>query len=352
MPLISIIVPAYNPGEHFGDCLRSIAVQSFRDYEVIIIDDGSLDSVDPAFVAGCGLSEDLATVVRTENHGPYAARRRGVAEAHGAYLMNVDADDGLIGTEALAKIAAALNLTHADMLLVNASCREDGSSPLVDYSGLGPEVRLGETVLFDPAVFRNLFATDYIYNSTWTKVVRRDCVDGLSEPCPRIVMAEDRMLDMDFLPGVQSSAVLDEPLYYYRPSEASITRSGYKPDYYLQVCAVEERVLGWLDAVGFDEEAWAENFLRVTCNALLGFAYNRDISFSELEDAFEMVCEQGPYCRAVSAGAVNRLGNYERAQLMLLQKRRFKVLRAMMLARRLGSRVRSALRDGKLSGGC
>ena len=90
----------------------------------------------------------------------------------------------------------------------------------------------------------------------------------------------------------------------------------------------------------------------MTCNALLGLAYNRDISFAELEDAFEMVCEQGPYCRAVSVGAANRLGNYERAQLMLLKKRRFKALRAMMLARRLGSRVRSALGDGKLSGGC
>lgn len=352
MPLISIIVPAYNPGEHFGDCLRSIAAQSFRDYEVIVVDDGSIDAIDPAFVAGCGLSGNSAKIVRTENHGPYAARRRGVTEAHGAYLMNVDADDGLIGPDALAKIAAALDLTHADMLLVNASCRENGSAPLVDYSGLGPEVRPGETVLFDPAAFRNLFAKDYIYNSAWTKIVRRDCVDGLPEPCPRIVMADDRMLDMDFLPGVRSSAVLDEALYYYRPSEASITRSGYKPDYYLQVCAVEERVLNWLDAVGFDEEAWAENFLRVTCNALLGLAYNRDISFAELEDAFEMVCEQGPYCRAVSVGASNRLGNYERAQLMLLKKRRFKALRAMMLARRLGSRVHSALGDGKLSGGC
>ena len=352
MPLISIIVPAYNPGEHFGDCLRSIAVQSFRDYEVIVVDDGSIDAIDSAFVAGCGLSGNSAKIVRTENHGPYAARRRGVTEAHGAYLMNVDADDGLIGTEALAKIAVALNLTRADMLLLNASCRKDGSLPLVDYSGLGPGVRPGETTLFDPAAFRSLFARDYIYNSTWTKVVRRDCVDGLPEPCPRIIMADDRMLDMDFLPGVQSSAVLDEPLYYYRPSEASITRSGYKPDYYLQVCAVEERVLSWLDAVGFDEEAWAENFLRMTCNALLGLAYNRDISFVELEDAFEMVCEQGPYCRAVSVGAANRLGNYERTQLMLLKKRRFKVLRAMMLARRLGSRVRSALGDGKLSGGC
>lgn len=352
MPLISIIVPAYNPGEHFGDCLRSIAIQSFCDYEVIVVDDGSLDAVDPAYVAECGLSGNSAKIVRTENNGPYAARRRGVAEAHGAYLMNVDADDGLIGPDALAKIAAALDLTHADMLLVNASCRENGSAPLVDYSGLGPEVRPGETVLFDPAAFRNLFAKDYIYNSAWTKIVRRDCVDGLPEPCPRIVMADDRMLDMDFLPGVRSSAVLDEPLYYYRPSEASITRSGYKPDYYLQVCAVEERVLGWLDTVGFDEEAWAENFLRVTCNALLGLAYNRDISFSELEDAFEMVREQGPYCRAASVGTVNRLGNYERTQLTLLKKRRFKVLRAMMLARRFGSRVRSALRDGKLPGGC
>lgn len=352
MPLISIIVPAYNPGEHFNDCLRSIATQSFLDYEVIIIDDGSSAPVDSALVAKCGLFENSTRVVRTENHGPYAARRKGIAEASGTYFMSIDADDELIGTSALAKIASALGVTRVDMLLINASSRKDGSTPLVDYSELSPKAQALEAAPFDPAAFKDLFARDYIFNSTWTKVVRRDRINGLPEPFPRILMADDRMLDIDFLPSVRTAAILDEPLYYYRPAATSITHSGYRPDYYLQVCEVESRVLGWLDAVGFDEEAWATNFLRVTCNALLGLAYNEKYSGRDLETFFDEVCAQEVYARADSKHALARLGSYERAQLSLLDKKRYKALRYLMFARGIASRARTTLHADKTDGDC
>lgn len=344
MPYISIIVPAYNPGEHFGNCLRSIAAQTFRDYEVIVIDDGSSTPIDPVFVSGFDFPRDSAKVVRTDNHGPYAARRKGIAEAYGDYFMNVDADDELIGIDALAKIAAALDAAHVDMLLVNASSCEDGSAPFVDYSELTPGGRSQKVATIETSAFKNLFAKDYIYNSAWTKVVRRECIDGLSEPFPRVIMAEDRMLDMDFLPSVRSSAILDEPLYYYRPYEASITHSNYRLEYYLQVCTVETRVLDWLDAVGFDEESWAENFLCVTCNALLGLFYNTSLLPRELDDAFDAIRVQEVYGRAASTRAETHLGIYNKMLLRLLDGRSYTLLRALMRARRLGSRVRSAIR--------
>ena len=347
MPYISIIVPAYNPGEHFGNCLRSIAAQTFRDYELIVVDDGSSTPVDPAFVAGFGFPRDSVRVLRTDNHGPYAARRKGIAEAYGDYFMNVDADDELIGLDALAKIAAALDATHVDMLLINASSCENGSAPFVDYSELTPGARIQKAVIIETSAFKNLFAKDYIYNSAWTKVVRRDCIGRLPEPCQRVVMAEDRMLDMDFLPSVRSSAMLDEPLYYYRPSETSITRSGYKPEYYHQVCAVETRVLDWLDAVGFDEESWAENFLRVTCNALLGLSYNTSLLPRELDEAFDVIRAQEVYSRAALTRAETHLGVYNKTLLRLLAERNYTLLRALMRARRLGSRMRSSIRGGR-----
>lgn len=350
MPLISIVVPSYNPGPHFGECLASIACQTFCDYEVVVVDDGSAVPVDAAVVANSGIPEGSARVVRTDNGGPYAARRRGIAEAKGTYVMNVDADDKLIGSNALAKVALALETTAPDLLLINASSREDGSAPLANYSVLKSEGQSCEVVVFAPEAFQNLFASDYIYNSTCTKVVRREIVSGAEPPYPRVVMADDRMLDMDFLPSVRSSALLDEALYYYRPSETSITHAGYKPDYYLQVSEVESRVLTWLDETGFDEVAWAENFLRVTCNALLGLAYNRTIAADELNTAFEAVRAQVPYRRALAAGPFSRLNGYERAQLSLLEKGRFKPLRTMMLARRYVSRARSVMRESATRG--
>ena len=344
MPLISIVIPAYNPGPHFAECLASISGQTFRDFEIIVIDDGSAVPVDASVVIDHGIPEDAVRIIRTDNGGPYAARRWGIAEARSAYLMSMDADDELMGADALEKVATALKATSPDMLLINASSRKDGSVPLVDYSALRVGGLSHGPVSAKPEAFRALFASDYIYNSACMKVVRREVVRGVEPPYPRIVMADDRMLDMDFLPSVRSLALLDEPLYYYRPLETSITHAGYKPDYYLQVSQAESRVLAWLDETGFDEAAWAENFLRVTCNALLGLAYNRSITTADLNAAFRAVLAQGPYRRALATGALSRLGGYGRAQLSLLEARRFKPLRVMMLVRGFSSRARGAVR--------
>lgn len=351
MPLISIVVPAFNPDEHFVDCLRSIAAQTFHDYEVLIVDDGSNMPVDPAILVENGICGTSSKVIRTDNSGPYAARRKGIEEACGTYIMNIDADDELIGSDALGKIAAALDFTRADMLLINASFLRDGSTPILDYSALGAVSRAREAALVDPKAFRTLFASDYIYNSTWTKLVRRECVDGSPAPYPRVVMAEDRMLDMDFLPNIRSCALLNKPLYFYRPSETSITHSGYRAEFYLQVCGVESRVLEWLDSVGFEEGAWAENFLRMTCNALLALSYNDAISDCALEEAFDLVAAQDVYIRADKPHYLRRLGLYARGTLLLLGKKKYKTLRALLHLRGLLAAARSAARNVKLTGG-
>ena len=344
MPLISIVIPAYNPGPHFDECLESIASQTFRDFEVVVIDDGSMTPIEDSVANGRSIPKDLIKIVRTANNGPYAARCRGIAEAKGTYVMNMDADDEFIGVDALAQVAVTLETKTPDLLLINASAQKNGAVPLADYSVLKPDGLSHGPVSVDPEAFKALFANDYIYNSVWTKVVRREIVGGLQPPYPRIIMAEDRMLDMDFLPGAQSLALLDEPLYYYRPSETSITHAGYRPEYYLQVCEVESRVLAWLDDTGFDERAWAANFLRVTCNALLGLAYNRALDAAELNDVFEEVRVQGPYRRAFAADVLSLLSRYERAQLSLLESRRFKPLFLMMRARGFVSLMRIASR--------
>lgn len=351
MPLISIIVPTYNPGEQFVDCIRSIAAQTFHDYELIIVDDGSSIAVDPTILVKCGICGNSSQVIRTDNGGPYAARRTGIEMARGTYVMNIDSDDELIGADALSKIASALDSTRADMLLINASSLRDGSAPLVDYSALGVASFTREAAQVDPEAFIALFASDYIYNSTCTKVVRRECIDGISAPYPRFVMAEDRMFDMDFLPNIRSSALLDETLYYYRPSETSITHSGYRAEFYLQVCGVESRVLEWLDSVGFEEGAWAENFLRMTCNALLALSYNDAISNCALEEAFDLIAAQDVYIRADKPHYLRRLGLYARGTLLLLGKKKYKTLRALLHLRGLLAAARSAARNVKLTGG-
>lgn len=87
---VSVVVPLYNKSAWIARCLDSIARQSYRDFEVVVVDDGSTDD-SPAKVEKRG--DANLRLIRQANAGPGAARNRGVAEARGDLIAMLDADD-------------------------------------------------------------------------------------------------------------------------------------------------------------------------------------------------------------------------------------------------------------------
>jgi glycosyltransferase involved in cell wall biosynthesis len=90
MPRVSVIIPLYNKERYIARCLDSVLAQTFSDYEVIIVDDGSTDG--SSAVVSRYASEKVRCV-RQDNAGPGAARNRGVAESSGEFIAFLDADD-------------------------------------------------------------------------------------------------------------------------------------------------------------------------------------------------------------------------------------------------------------------
>ena len=115
VPQISIIVPIYNVDQYLSRCLDSILVQTFRDFELLLIDDGSLDK-SGEICDEYAIKDSRVKVFHVENNGVSSARNVGLENANGRWIAFIDGDDW-IGCEYLNQLYIEVMECHADMIL-------------------------------------------------------------------------------------------------------------------------------------------------------------------------------------------------------------------------------------------
>src|SRR5437660_4655595 len=103
---VSVIVPCYNLGEYLDEAVDSVLAQTFQDFEIVVVDDGSTDQATRRLLAA--YEKPRTRVIRSENRGLPAAKNLGLAETTGPYVCMLDADDRL-DPQLLAKSVAALD---------------------------------------------------------------------------------------------------------------------------------------------------------------------------------------------------------------------------------------------------
>jgi len=96
MPKVSVIIPCYNHGQYIDQAVESVLAQTFQDFEVIIINDGSTDSYTNELLLN--YKKPKTRVIKTENCGPSSARNMGINNANGEYILPLDADDYISNT--------------------------------------------------------------------------------------------------------------------------------------------------------------------------------------------------------------------------------------------------------------
>jgi glycosyltransferase involved in cell wall biosynthesis len=91
-PLVTVVTPAYNIAEYVGEAVDSVLGQTFRNFEYLVIDDGSTDDSAAVIRAHAG-DDPRLRLIQGENRGPSAARNIGIREAGGEYIAFLDGDD-------------------------------------------------------------------------------------------------------------------------------------------------------------------------------------------------------------------------------------------------------------------
>ncbi|MBJ6751449.1 glycosyltransferase family 2 protein [Geomonas sp. Red421] len=150
-PLVTVVIPCFNMGGYVAEAVASVRAQTFRDFEVIVVDDGSDDP---------GTLEELrqvaaggVTVLRTPNRGVAAARNEGVGAARGRYILPLDGDD-LLFPHALERMVAALKEEpEVDIVSCDAELT-GGAAGVLSLPEFCPVRQLSENLLFASALYR------------------------------------------------------------------------------------------------------------------------------------------------------------------------------------------------------
>jgi CDP-glycerol glycerophosphotransferase len=220
VPRISVVVPFYNNEDLLGDCLRSIAAQSFADLEVIMVDDGSSDG-GVAIAQKQAAADPRFTLVQVPHGGsPGYARNRGVEKARGEFLAFVDADD-MLPSHAYEKMLHTLEASGSDFV----SGQVERTGPVgIKPSALHARAlkgrRIGTHISRTPSLFYDV--------SVWNKLFRRSFWDANHLTYPEGMIWEDLQIITRAHVLARAVDVIPDPIYYWRErgkGALSITQS-------------------------------------------------------------------------------------------------------------------------------
>lgn len=217
----SVIVPVYNVANVVDRCIKSILSQTLKDYEIIIVDDGSTDGSDKIIDHYAENNENIHVIHKT-NDGLYMARVDGINVAHGDYLVFVDSDDSLVPTALWSLNQIILRSSDIDMIIYRhqiIECDDNGS-----ISSHKDGIKLFDDGYIDKSVIINKCATDDNFNNIWLKCVKVKS-DFNFFTYHHLNMAEDLALTCQFVKCCSKFYYTNEILYNYVVNPSSLTHT-------------------------------------------------------------------------------------------------------------------------------
>lgn len=210
---ISVIIPVYNSQDYLRECVRSITSQTFRNVEVLLVDDGSTDS-SGALCDALAAEDQRVVAIHKPNGGTSSARNTGVERATGDYLTFCDNDDFLRDNRCLERVAQSLSARPVDVLMHDNCMYDDPKGTIISPK----ETNLADKVagLSKGDAILEVISQGLMARAVWNKVVRTGLVRDNGIVFPEGMRNEDTDWSASVLEHAQSVGWLDDPYYCYR----------------------------------------------------------------------------------------------------------------------------------------
>ena len=210
-PKISVIVPVYKAEAYLHRCVDSILAQTFQDFEVLLIDDGSPDR-SGEICDEYARKDKRVRVFHKENGGVSSARNVGLDHARGEWIVFSDADDYFLFSDAFALLLTCAEDVGVDVVLADALVLQGGQYRIL----LGLRDGVHQNDIHD---IKHFALWGYLFSAEIIQVNQIRFVDGLA-------YSEDKIFIYHFARYAQKIAYIKEPVYVYRINGSSACQSG------------------------------------------------------------------------------------------------------------------------------
>lgn len=228
---ITVIIPVYNVEKYISKCLETILKQTYKNIEIILIDDGTKDN-SGVICDDYAKKDSRIKVIHQENQGLSGARNTGLKKATGDYIFFLDSDD-FVDEKMLEEMLLALKKNNADIVECGTIyCKED-------------ETYIKENTKNEAKVYKNeyqikeLISSGDITTTSWGKLYKRNLFKDFEFPLGKY--HEDLFTTYKLLHISKKIVILDKGFYYYRQVNGSIMNSKFNIKHLDVIEAIEER---------------------------------------------------------------------------------------------------------------
>ncbi len=214
MPKVSVIIPTYNLAKYLPEAIESVLNQTFKDIEIIVVDDGSLDNEKEIVSRYAGMYPDKIRYFRQQNQGVSIARNKGIMEARGEYIAFLDEDDMWEPKKIEKQIRLFNNDSQISLVFTNAFILKNGC---ISGSYIRPE----DKDKINQNIFYNIIMRDFI--PFCSVMVRCSALKPMVLFDPTFPSAQD----MEWLLRViynKKVGYIDEHLATYRVHDKNVSR--------------------------------------------------------------------------------------------------------------------------------
>ncbi len=215
MPFFSFVIPVYNVEAYLDECINSILSQTYQNFEIVLVNDGSSDS-SPGICKRYAASDQRVKLIHQSNMGPSEARNTGIRNAVGKYIIFLDSDDLWDGDTSLNDIFSRLNETNDDVLIFNFRKKFDNESSAPYFSRTEPMGTVG---------IPDIIGADLWVSSPWNKVTKRELFEKNDLFFVPKITSEDIDWSLRLAVCASTFSYLPNSVLLYRQREASITHT-------------------------------------------------------------------------------------------------------------------------------